>query len=62
MPINTQVKRLVHVRSRNVSDAWPEVPQVHPRLVERFSELGDFNRDLKLWAERLRNLIEPDNK
>jgi hypothetical protein len=62
MAINSQVKRLVKIRSQQRSDPWPEPPLLPPEIVAKFPELRLFNEAMKLWSERVRNLTEPDTR
>ena len=60
MAINVQVKRLGRIKSKMRTDLWPPPPMLPEGFVRRFPELKTFNDDMKRWAERLRNMTEPD--
>jgi len=58
MPAPVQVRRLVRVQARVRDAQFPLPPALPDAMVRRFPELGDWNRDFLVWAERVQGLFE----
>jgi hypothetical protein len=60
MAMQSSVVRISRVRQKIRTDLWPDAPQIPDTMVKRFPELAQFNEDLRLFVERIRNATEPD--
>lgn len=60
MGMRSSVVRLARVRQKIRMDLWPDAPQLPESFIRRFPELQEFNEELKLFVERMRNATEPD--